>query len=123
MGASGAQRAGGGRGVDEGLEGSRGSGGLRAGQEVSPQLLWMPGVPGVHWGAWCRSGREVSPGCACSVRPELRACAIPSLSCLFLAAAEMRGLIRVTNDGGACDLQESFGCNYVGHQVKESLLD
>lgn len=49
MGASGAQRAGGGRGVDEGLEGSRGSGGLRAGQEVSPQLLWVPGVPGVHW--------------------------------------------------------------------------
>lgn len=43
--------------------------------------------------------------------------------CLFLAAAEMRGLIRVTNDGGACDLQESFGCNYMGHQVKESLLD
>lgn len=69
------------------------------------------------WGKHpCDAGENV-----CCVKPELRA--ISSSSCAVVAAAGIRGLIRVTNDDETCDLSESLGYNYAGHQVKESLLD
>lgn len=101
--------------------------GTRAGREASPRPR-IPNPPRMAnlaehrqglagWGKHpCDAGENV-----CCVKPELRA--ISSSVCAVFAAAGIRGLIRVTNDDETCDLSESLGYNYVGQQVKESLLD
>lgn len=79
---------------------------------------------GTRWAVvgWCwQSSGEASPGRMRSARMELSA--VWAFLCPLPAAAQLRGLIRLTNNDGTCDLRESFGYNYVGHQVKESPLD
>lgn len=75
------------------------------------------GEASLGWGQHpCDAGESI-----CCVKLELWA--IYSFFCVIFAAAGICGLIRVTNNDETCDLSESLGYNYVGHQVKESLLD
>ena len=116
-----------------GAERGRGAQGRILASPRPPRIALAPSVPVPSDGGWwnlakhrwgpvgwgkqpCDAGERV--GCV-----ELELCGIYSFFCVVFAAAGIHGLIRVTNNDETCDLSESLGCNYVGHQVKESLLD